>query len=709
MTTGRHRTFYGRRRKRRPQGARRRLKPGADPGLKAVLERIGTPVERPFRADPFQREALETIARHDCLVTAPTGSGKTWIAEKAILRVLEQGRSAWYATPLKALSNAKYEEFAAAFGRPRVGILTGDRKENPDAPVIVGTTEILRNQLYDAMGAGRMLAVDLVVLDEAHFLGDAERGVVWEEVMIYLPARVALLMLSATVGNAPEISAWLSQVRGQPCRVVTARRRPVPLFPLFLHPTGTLMPLLAAPGPGGRQRVNKKVAAALPAAKGPLRRRPQTPPLNEVLEILQKFHLLPAIFFLKSRADCDLALEMCRRHRMTETRRRAIQAQLKGLVGSAAPLSGHAQMWHLLHLGLGAHHSGQLPAWKLVIEKLMSAGMLDAVFATATVAAGVNFPARTVVLLNSDRYNGTEFLPLTASEFHQMTGRAGRRGKDRIGFALVVPGRFMDTRWIVKLTASLPSDVFSQIRINFSMVLNLLLSHTPPQIEDLLERSYACYLMVRRQGGTLRRAAQQLQQDFARHLDFLKEKAFVTADGRLTPDGVWASRLRMDQPLLIAEALRLGVLPRRNPALLAAVMAAFVNERQTDEGLHDEQVPQPLAAVFSRLQRKLSGLMRQMRKRGFDVRDLYLKPACVLYAWAEGQTWEQLSAWAEMAEGDIASLVLRTADHLKHLRGLQQPFATVSDTAYAALACIVRSPVDTEELFDHQGLTRVDL
>ena len=236
------------------------IRPRADPRLEQVFASIGVPEQTPFAPDPFQVEALAAIERADCLVTAPTGAGKTWIAEQAIALTLERGGRSWYASPLKALSNSKHAEFSATFGADKVGILTGDRKENADAPVVVGTTEILRNQLYDAMHLGRDIDTDLVVLDEAHFMGDPDRGVVWEEVMIYMPARVPLLMLSATVGNADEIAAWLASIRDKTCIVVEATERPVELYPLFFHPSGTLLPLLS---PGKKRRLDNKVRAYL--------------------------------------------------------------------------------------------------------------------------------------------------------------------------------------------------------------------------------------------------------------------------------------------------------------------------------------------------------------------------------------------------------------------------------------------------------------
>ena len=220
------------------------FKPEIASALKSVLAKIGKPHPTPFVPDDFQIKALEAIKKTDCLVIAPTGSGKTWIAREAILSVLEKGGRAWYASPLKALSNSKWVEFGLHFDPENVGIITGDTKENTEAPIIVGTTEILRNQLYDAMHQGYDLNCDLVILDEAHFLGDLDRGVVWEEVMTYLPVRVNLLLLSATIGNGEEIAQWLESIRKKPCIVINEEKRPVPLYPLFLHPSGCLHPFL---------------------------------------------------------------------------------------------------------------------------------------------------------------------------------------------------------------------------------------------------------------------------------------------------------------------------------------------------------------------------------------------------------------------------------------------------------------------------------
>lgn len=257
-TEGKAREDGGRRKK----GAGQRPKPEGEPtravearqpkqqrALKKLLEGIGSPAPSPFKPDTFQLEALAALEYEDVLVTAPTGSGKTWIAREEIRRLLEAGRRAWYTSPLKALTNSKYQEFIAEFGRERVGILTGDRKENADAPLVVGTTEIYRNQLFDALRSGQDIRADLVVLDEAHYLADEERGHVWEEAIILSPPRVRLLLLSATIGNAPEFAKWIEEVRGVRCGIVSRPgARPVPLRAAFLYPDGQLAPLLDEEG-----------------------------------------------------------------------------------------------------------------------------------------------------------------------------------------------------------------------------------------------------------------------------------------------------------------------------------------------------------------------------------------------------------------------------------------------------------------------------
>ena len=269
---------------------------------------------------------------------------------------------------------------------------------------------------------------------------------------------------------------------------------------------------------------------------------------------------------------------------------------------------------------------------------------------------------------------------------------------DRIGFALAVPGRYMDLRLVGRLLASRPGKVHSRIRINFSMVLNLLLSHTPTQVEELLKRSFATWLLISKAEDSKRKSRmadihEVLWEDFLRHLDFLKETGFVDENDRLTGDGVWASQLRVDQPLLVAECLRQGLLPEGDAAQMAGVFACMVNESETDDRMEGRLVPNRLKRTVGRIHKKLTGFARHMKSRGFEVRQLYLRPAAMTYAWASGYPWEHVAKDYGMAEGNLAMLMMRTADNLRHTANLIDVFPDAATTAREAVGLILKTPV----------------
>lgn len=766
-------------------------KPGIAPELKPVFKRIGVPADEPFRPDPFQKEALELIEDYDVLVSAPTGAGKTWIAEQAISLYLCEGKRVWYASPLKALSNSIYQDFCREFGRDHCGILTGDRKENLDAPVIVGTTEILRNQLYDAMHQGTSLGCDMVIMDEAHYLSDPDRGVVWEEVLIYLPPRVRLLLLSATISNGLEICGWLRQIRETPNRVVKAEERPVPLKMLFLFPEGHIAPL------GGKSGLNSRIKKFMGNRKVG-RLRPEKIDYGAIINCLREYDLLPAIFFLKSRADCDRAVLSCPPAEAPLDHKALVKNAADSFLKNYPHLKRHRQLGPLEDALVGSHHGGQLPFWKIFIEKMMKRGYLEAIFSTSTVAAGVNFPARTVVLLQSDRFNGREFADLTATDLHQMIGRAGRRGKDNIGFALLVPARYQNPKLVYELQKGPPEPVMSQIHINFSMTLNLLRSHAPDEVKELLELSFAAF--QERATGTVRekrlnriigeiekilpeaacnfddpyeiteyiKGRREIKRDIRRirrqdrgvdsseelhelterlesfpcrdcahfrlchsqkkgrlghllgrfgsiafaaegtgtglwlsfkaHLNFLKETGFVDEKDHLTDDGVWASNLRLDQPLLIAEAIRKDAFKDCTPEALASGLAPFVWDREQDleiilpEG-KDLSVPKQL---FDTIMRLIEDIRLRKEKKGFSNPPLLYWPSIALYLWVKGATWEKLLEIVPVDEGDMASLIMRTADHLRQVMNLSETHPALTSVARDGIGLILREPVYIE-------------
>jgi ATP-dependent RNA helicase HelY len=679
-----HKHSFSGRKSKRPESLSF-IKPEIATPLKSVLARIGKPHPAPFVPDDFQVQALTAIRQNDCLVIAPTGSGKTWIAREAILSVMEKGGRAWYASPLKALSNSKWVEFGLHFDPENVGIITGDTKENTEAPIIVGTTEILRNQLYDAMHRGDDLNCDLVILDEAHFLGDADRGVVWEEIMIYLPVRVNLLLLSATIGNGDEIASWLASIRNKPCTVIREEKRPVPLYPMFLHPSGCLHPFLDG------KKAGPAVCEFLKKEKFSHRGSHRPPDYAGIIRVLERFNLLPAIFFLKSRAECDAAIS-CRTGLPPLKNSQAFTDDLYDLLDRFPSLGSHRQIKALRAAGLAAHHGGQLPAWKLLVEEMMNRGHLRVIFATSTIAAGVNFPARTIVLFNSDQFNGHDFAALSATEFRQMTGRAGRRGQDNIGFMLAVTGRFMDLGHIKKMLSAAPEDILSQLKNDFAMVLNLLMSQTPHDVKKIFERSFAAWQQNKTDGHTAS-AAQLLWQDFSLHLEFLQREGFVDPTGKLTDDGQWAARLRLDYPLLVAECLRENAFPEDNEKLLAAVAAVFAYDRDDEMQMVAKELPHKLMAALRKMLLAVRPLSRRLEAAGFVGAKLYTSAGVAMYNWAQGRGWDEVIRTTGVAEGDMASLILRTADNLRQIASLKDTHPEVAACAYRAREAILREPV----------------
>ncbi len=674
-------TVYKLRKKRKKEKATVFLQnPTVDPSLVGDLEKISLPVDSTFRPDPFQLEALSLIKEYDVLVCAPTGSGKTWIASQAIKMYLEEGKRIWYASPLKALSNSIYGQFIKEFGPFKCGIITGDRKENPDAPIIVGTTEILRNQLYDVMHQGTSLEADLIIMDEAHYMNDPERGVVWEETLIYTPPRVRLLLLSATISNAEEIADWLEEIRGVKVKIVRSEKRPVPLRLVSVLPNGVLVPFNTKKG------LNPKIRNISAIGYGKIN-------YGSIIEYLRKLDLLPAIFFLKSRRDCDDALYCCPPVKSPPEIRGKIKQELNRFLSYYPHLKNHKHIPILISSRVASHHAGHLPYWKLLVEHMMNKGLLEAIFSTSTVAAGVNFPARTVVLVQSDRFNGHEFVDLTATEFHQMTGRAGRRGKDNIGFVFIFPTTHQDLYLIHRLWKSPPEPITSQLYINFSMVLNLLLSHEPDDIKELLERSFATY-----QERLYGKSSSWLWRSFKRHLRFLKQTGFVDKENRLTADGIWASKLRIDHPLLIAEAIRKGAMNKLTPEELAGAIAPFVWDRSQDISFGLEDVPEikKFRKVFRKILRSIKQIRELKRKRGFENPSLVFPVGLAAYLWAKGYKWEDVLKIVPMDEGDMASLIIRTVDHLRQITNLKDTHPELASSAKEAIELIMKEPVYVE-------------
>lgn len=445
----------------------------------------------PFELDNFQREAIAALdAGKSVVVCAPTGSGKTLIGEYAIHQALSRGRRVFYTTPLKALSNQKLRDFRNQFGDDNVGLLTGDISFNRDAPILVMTTEIFRNMLYGtpigAVGAS-LTGVETVVLDECHYMNDRQRGTVWEESIIYCASEIQLLALSATVANSGQLTDWINKVHG-PTELVYSDFRPVPLQFHFANQKG-IFPLLDETG----KRANLRLIPKKKAQKSERGSIP-TPSLTEVLSRLDDRDMLPAIYFIFSRRGCDQAVAEVGNFSLVNE---AETAELKRIIDDFLQRNPEAERFgqkEALLKGIAAHHAGILPAWKGLVEELFGRGLIKVVFATETLAAGINMPARTTVISTLSKRTDKGHRLLNASEFLQMAGRAGRRGMDELGHVVAVQTRFEGAKEASYLATAKADPLASQFTPSYGMVLNLLQTHTIDEAQELVERSFGQYL-----------------------------------------------------------------------------------------------------------------------------------------------------------------------------------------------------------------------
>ena len=517
----------------------------------------------PFELDDFQQKAIAALnANKSVVVCAPTGSGKTLIGEYAIHRALSRGKRVFYTTPLKALSNQKFRDFREQFGQDdpkRVGLITGDILINPNAAVVVMTTEIFRNMLYETpVGeVGTSLeSVDAVVLDECHYLGDRFRGTVWEESIIYCPPEIQLVALSATIGNPEELTNWMSLVRSgngknnqYSCELINSDFRPVPLRFWFCD-RKTMYPLLDSK----QVKLNPKLKSLLPKQNGKKRRLKvkDCPKNSQVVQHLKERDMLPAIYIIFSRMGCDravaqldyLVLVTAEESEKIEQillqfflgNNPDLQQALLKYLGDTDPklqilikeyitnnpdskenLFTHLKdnpnqrylLWQFLTeqsqvikidqvepllRGIASHHAGLLPAWKELVEKLFELGLVKVVFATATLAAGINMPARTTVISALSKRTSEGHSMLSPSEFLQIAGRAGRRGKDEVGYVVTIQSPFEGAKEAAFLATSGSEDLRSRFTPSYGMVLNLLQKHTLSEAKELLEKSFAEYL-----------------------------------------------------------------------------------------------------------------------------------------------------------------------------------------------------------------------
>ncbi len=684
-----------------------------------------------FGLDDFQRSALDAVDRGvNVLVSAPTGSGKTLIATYAITQTTHRARRAFYTTPLKALSNQKYHELVDRFGAERVGLLTGDTSINRSAEIVVMTTEVLRNMLLT--DSAQLRTLGLVVLDEVHYLQDPYRGGVWEEVLILTPPSIQFVALSATVGNATFLGEWLTEVRG-PTEVVIEANRPITLHNhvavVRRGQSAAEIDDLLVEGrlADGARRIDNLMKASRKFRPGPKWRGPRssappppfrTPRRSELLRALEADDLLPAIVFIFSRAACDDAVSQCRRDglRFTSSDERAeieriAELRLSSFTDDDLRALEYGDFLEGLGRGLAAHHAGMVPAFREIVEACFERNLLGAVFATETLALGVNMPARTVALERFTKYSDAGRQFLTSAEYSQMTGRAGRRGLDDEGHAVVCFSPEIALFDVGRVALAAPGDLHSSFRPTYNFTANLINHFDQETATNVVERSFAQFESARRPGASKRSLSEQLR---ARHHVL---EALGYADGwRLNADGQLLRALYHESDLLVAEALREGLFDGLDAAAFAGLASCFVYEPR-----RARRAPNAAKTVSTKKRRSIPDRIGNDRRVSLDerirslgviaatvrgVEDQFQVPhgrdpdgafATTITAWSRGAALGTVLDVADVeigqtSPGDFVRIAKQVADLCEQLARLGQ-LGDLADQAALARDSLVRSVV----------------
>ena len=641
----------------------------------------------PIQLDPFQKEAVEWIEKeHSVLISAPTGAGKTLIAERAIEKALSHGESVIYTAPIKALSNQKYRDFRASYG-DRVGILRGDVSINVDAPILIMTTEIYRNSLFENLN--RIQKVGWVVFDEIHYLDDPERGTVWEEAILFTPVEIKILALSATVPNVAQLADWIRSIHKRPIAVVEETHRPVPLDFLF-QCQGRILENMKRLRQEGYFNRDDWHLSFREKRRGVRPMRAKANRLDQLLRHLIEKDRLPAIYFIFGRRRAELlAHEAIQFNFLTKNEQEKMRELYQTLI-SRYDLNNERsaeELRPLVEHGIAYHHAGMLPTLKEVVEQLFTSRLIKVIFTTETFALGINMPARSVIFDELEKFYGTRFKNLTNRDFYQMAGRAGRRGMDEKGFVYVrVHPNDIPFPEIERVLYGKPEPILSQLNATYATLLNLYRDFGK-KLMDIYPRTFHHFQSsekMRREG----------YESIERKLTLLEEMGYLNKDG-VTQKGEFAASL-FGYELLLSEMHGDGMLDSMSETGLNVLLSGLVFEPR--KGDH----PARLSPKNENLLREAERYFRNIHKKESKYRIFpYTKPphlhlTPVVEAWTKGESFEKLFQTTQADEGELVRHFRMIIQLLKDLAMAPHTSERLRQTANHARHLINRGVVDAE-------------
>ncbi len=649
-----------------------------------------------FQYDPFQKQAIEIIDREiSLLVSAPTGAGKTVIAEYAIEKSIERGEGVIYTAPIKALSNQKYRDFHAKYG-DQIGILTGDVSINPDAPVLIMTTEIYRNTLFE--NVKRISHIRWVIFDEVHYLDDWERGTVWEESIMFSPPHLNLLCLSATVPNISEIAGWIRDILKRPIEVIIETHRPVPLIHLF-QCQGKILNTTEKLRRDGYENKSDWHEPRRRRRRQDIHHEHRALPnrLDKLIAHLQAEKRLPIIYFTFGRRRTEtLAFELPSFDFLDESERKEILNLYGGLCeqfGLKDEKSAQ-DMLPLVERGIAFHHAGMLPTLKEVIERLFTSRLIKLIFTTETFALGINMPARSVIFDELRKFYGTHFGNLRTRDFYQMAGRAGRRGMDEEGFVYCrINPHQISFDEVIRVIRSKPEPVRSQFNATYATILNLYRDFGE-KLLDIYPRSLHYY---QNQAKGREKGVGLLERKTA----LLREMEYISGDS-LTLKGEFASCL-YGYELLLTEMHVQGFLDSLGVIDLSALLLALIYEPRKMDHTHD--IPKRYRNLQRNVSQYLFDIWRREKKSQVKphTKEPFFQLSTEIENWARGMSFEQLMQKSTVDEGELIRYFRMVIQLLRELRSAPHASDGLRDKTSEAITAIKRDVVDAEKQLRVEG------